>query len=100
MENQTLTKKKAIDKISRKHGMHPDEVRSIVQDFLDLITEELSKGNRFEFRDFGVFEVVRRKEKVGRNPKAPEKTVAIPACNAAKFTPGKRLKKLVGSNKA
>ena len=95
MENQTLTKKKAIDKISRKHGMHPDEVRSIVQDFLDLITEELSKGNRFEFRDFGVFEVVRRKQKIGRNPKNASVPIVIPARNAVKFTPGKRMRRLI-----
>ena len=98
MESKTITKKAVIDKISRKHGIHPNEVRYVVQEFLDFITEELAKGNRFEFRDFGIFEVVKRKAKIGRNPKVPEKDVPIPARNVAKFIPGKKLRKLVADH--
>ena len=77
--------------------MDPKEVQKTIQEFLDSVTESLSKGCRFEFRDFGVFEIVRREKKIGRNPKAPENPVVIPARNAVKFTPGRKLKGLVSS---
>ena len=59
----TKTKKQLITKIASQTNHHPNEVRLIVQSFLDSITDCLSEGNRLEFRDFGVFEVVTRKQK-------------------------------------
>ena len=46
--------------------MHPNDVRNVIQAFLDEMTDSLAKGDRLEFRDFGVFEVVQRKQKIGR----------------------------------
>ncbi|MEM8629577.1 MAG: HU family DNA-binding protein [Chlamydiota bacterium] len=91
----TVTKKKLIHKISQKKGLHPNDVRGVIQDFLDEMTESLSKGDRLEFRDFGVFEVVRRKKKIGRNPKNASVPIVIPARNAVKFTPGKKMKQRI-----
>jgi nucleoid DNA-binding protein len=48
-----------------------------------------------EFRDFGVFEIVERKQKIGRNPKNAAVPIVIPARAAVKFTPGKKMKELV-----
>lgn len=91
---KTITKKETIQKIAERKGLDPREVRLAIQGFLDYVTENLQKGNRLEFRDFGVFEVVYRKQKVGRNPKVPEISVIIPAQNIVKFNPGKKLKRL------
>lgn len=92
---RTITKKELIQAISRKRGLDPKSVHLVVQELLDYITANLNEGNRFEFRDFGVFEIVRREKKIGRNPKAPETSIVIPARNAVKFTPGRKLKLLV-----
>jgi nucleoid DNA-binding protein len=54
--------------------------------------EVLTRGDRLEFRDFGVFEIVERKQKIGRNPKNPSVPITIPARKAVKFTPGKKMK--------
>ena len=70
----TITKKKVIQRIARQTGMHPAEVRMVIQGFLDGITEDLTNGDRVEFRDFGVFEVVVRKAKIGRNPKKAKRS--------------------------
>jgi len=94
---RTITKKEVIQKIAERKGLDPREVRLAIQDFLDYITENLQEGNRFEFRGFGVFEVVYRKQKVGRNPKAPETSVIITAQNIVKFTPGRKLKALISN---
>lgn len=91
----TTTKKKLIHSISQEKGIHPSDVRHVIQAFLDKMTERLKEGDRLEFRDFGVFEVVERKQKIGRNPKKADEPIVIPARNAVKFTPGKKMRKLV-----
>ncbi len=93
----TVTKKKLINAISQKNKLNPSDVRSTVQAFLDMMTDCLSNGDRLEFRDFGVFEVVLRKQKIGRNPKNAEVPIVIPARNAVKFTPGKKMRTLIES---
>jgi nucleoid DNA-binding protein len=67
----------------------------VIQAFLDKMTDFLSQGCRLEFRDFGVFEVVLRKQKVGRNPKRAEEPIIIPSRRVVKYTPGKKMRKLV-----
>ena len=94
-KKSTMTKKKLIHSISQEKGIHPNDVRHVIQSFLDKMTDCLSEGERLEFRDFGVFEVVKRKQKIGRNPKKAEQPIVIPARNAVKFTPGKRMRKSI-----
>lgn len=94
-EMATVTKKKLIQNISQNRGMHPNDVRNVIQAFLDAMTDTLSQGDRLEFRDFGVFEVVQRKQKIGRNPKNASIPILIPARKAVKFTPGKKMRKLI-----
>lgn len=91
----TVTKKKLIQVISQKLGLHPNDVRNVIQSFLDQMTNYLASGDRLEFRDFGVFEIVRRKQKIGRNPKKAGVPIVIPARSAVKFTAGKKMKKLI-----
>ncbi len=91
----TMTKKKLITAIAQERQMHPNEVRNVIQSFLDKLTECLVDGYRLEFRDFGVFEVVQRKQKVGRNPKNAGIPIIIPQRPAVKFTPGKKMRKQI-----
>ena len=91
----TITKKKLIQVISQNRGVHPNDVRNVIQSFLDVMTQHLSRGDRLEFRDFGVFEIVERKQKIGRNPKNAAVPIVIPARLAVKFTPGKKMRKLL-----
>ena len=91
----TITKKKLIQVISQNKGLHPNDVRSVIQAFLDAMTDCLTRGDRLEFRDFGVFEIVERKQKIGRNPKNAAVPIIIPARLAVKFTPGKKMKKFI-----
>lgn len=94
-KKSTMTKKKLIHSISNEKGVHPNDVRNVIQAFLDKMTDCLSGGERLEFRDFGVFEVVRRKQKIGRNPKNASVPIVIPARNAVKFTPGKKMRRQI-----
>ena len=94
-KKKTMTKKTLIQSISEDKKIHPNDVRQVIQAFLDHMTECLSAGERLEFRDFGVFEVVVRKRKIGRNPKNAAVPIVIPARYAVKFTPGKKMRKLI-----
>ena len=94
-KKSTMTKKKLIQAISQDKGIHPNDVRHVIQAFLDKMTDCLSEGDRLEFRDFGVFEVVERKQKIGRNPKNAAVPIVIPARAAVKFTPGKKMRRLI-----
>jgi len=94
-KKSTMTKKKLINSISVEKEIHPNDVRHVIQAFLDKMTDALSEGDRLEFRDFGVFEVVERKQKIGRNPRRAAEPIIIPARRAVKFTPGKKMRKLI-----
>ncbi|MHC4570248.1 MAG: HU family DNA-binding protein [Planctomycetota bacterium] len=58
------------------------------QQFLDEIVSELAKGNRLEFRDFGVFEVREQAARVAQNPKTLE-PIEVPAKRRVKFKMGR-----------
>ncbi len=94
----TITKKRLIQLIAQKKGVHPNDARNVVQTFLDLIVHSLSEGDRIEFRDFGVFEVVVRKQKIGRNPKNADVPIVIPERRAVKFTAGKKMRQMIESD--
>ena len=85
------TKRDYVVAIATKTGLIQSDVALILQKFLDLMQEDMAKGVRIEFRNFGVLQPVVRKARVGRNPKNPSLTVKIPAHCSVKFLPGKIL---------
>ena len=68
------------------------QVLDVVQKTLDYIAEAVSKGDKVELRNFGVFEVKVRKARIGRNPNAPATDVPIPQRAVVKFKPGKEMR--------
>ncbi|HOW72708.1 MAG TPA: HU family DNA-binding protein [Phycisphaerae bacterium] len=93
---QTITKKELIDRIAEKSSHKRVVVKRIIQSFLDEVIDELSQGNRLEFRDFGVFESKMRAARTAQNPKTLER-VSVSAKRTVKFKVG-RLMKLRLSN--
>ncbi len=91
----TMTKRDLVIKVARQTNCKQADVMDIIQLALDTITEELAAGRTVEFRNFGVFEVMCRKARVGRNPNAPKDTVPIPERMVVKFKPGKEMKQQV-----
>ena len=91
----TMTKRDLVVRVARQANMKQSDVMDIIQLTLDTITEELAEGHNIEFRNFGVFEVLTRKARVGRNPNSPKQEVKIPERAVVKFKPGKEMRKLV-----
>jgi len=87
----TVTKKELVDRIAEATKSKHVAVKKVVQGFLDEIIEELAKGNRLEFRDFGVFEVRHRAARVAQNPKTLER-VQVPAKRTVRFKAGRLMK--------
>jgi integration host factor subunit beta len=91
----TITKKELIDRIADRTGSRRVLVKKVVQQFLDEIVGELGRGNRLEFRDFGVFETKLRKARKAQNPKTLE-PVAVPEKRTVKFKVGRLMKQKLG----
>lgn len=87
----TVTKKELVDRIADKTDEKRVVVRKIVQSFLDEVIEELGRGNRLEFRDFGVFETKYRAARQAQNPKTLQ-PVHVPAKRTVKFKVGRLMK--------
>lgn len=87
----TITKKDLIDRIAEREGCKRILIKRVVQAFLDEIIAELGKGNRLEFRDFGVFESKVRAARQAQNPKTMDK-VYVPSKRTVKFKVGRVMK--------
>jgi nucleoid DNA-binding protein len=91
----TMTKRNLVIRIADETGLIQQDVYAVIQKTLDYIVENLAKGENVEFRNFGVFEVRERKQRIGRNPNKPMEVVTIPARKVVKFKPGKVMRKII-----
>ena len=73
-----MTKRDLVVRIAGETGLIQSTVGGIVQKTLDYIADELAAGRNVELRNFGVFEIRRRKSSKGRNPKVPQIMIDIP----------------------
>lgn len=96
----SMTKRDLVVKIAEETGLLQRDVAIIVQMTLDGLADEIARGNNVELRNFGVFEVVTRKSRVGRNPNKPKNEVTIPERQVVKFRAGKELKERVKALKS
>ena len=87
----TITKKDLIDRITESTQAKRALVRATIQNFLNEIVSELTKGNRLEFRDFGVFESREHAPRIAQNPKTL-KRIHVPARRIVKFKAGRLVK--------
>ena len=71
---------------------HPQLLRKDAEKILDIIFSEisdaLSRGESVEIRGFGTYKTVKRKARIGRNPKNSQ-LVQIPEKNAIRWKIGK-----------
>jgi DNA-binding protein HU-beta len=85
-----MTKTDFIDLLAAKAAVTKKKAGELVDTFLSIIESSLAKGESVQFVGWGTFEVQKKKEKMGRNPKtgAP---IKIPAKKVVKFKVGKKL---------
>src|SRR3984893_18040588 len=90
----TVTKKEIVKQISEKLGMTQLKTKEIVQQTFDAIVDTLLTEKRIELRNFGVFEVKRRKARKARNPRTGERVDVEPKY-VVTFKPGKEMEERV-----
>lgn len=90
-----MTKRDLVMRIADETGLIQQDVYAVIQKSLDYIVEALENEDTVEFRNFGVFEVRERKQRIGRNPNRPENVVTIPARKVVKFKPGKIMRQRI-----
>jgi integration host factor subunit beta len=91
MARETIAKRTIAERVAERLNLGQVQTLQVVQVFLDEVAAELAKGNRLEFRDFGVFETVTRKARTALNPKTLSK-VPVPSRVVVKFKVGRLLK--------
>jgi len=85
------TKKHLTNRIAENTRTRQVLVKAVVQQFFDDVIAELAKGNRLEFRDFGVFDTKTTPARTAQNPKTLEK-VEVPAKRRVVFKPGRLMR--------
>jgi len=86
-----MTKKDIILKIAEDTGLKQIDVKEAVQRTFDIITDALSRNEKIELRNFGIFKVKTRKGRIGRNPRTGA-SVTIPDKQVVTFKPGMKMK--------
>jgi nucleoid DNA-binding protein len=89
-----MRKRDIVLKISQETDIKQVIVKEVVQRTFDTILEALKNGSRIELRNFGVFQVKKRKKRIGRNPKTGE-VVPVPERLTVIFKPGLDMKKFI-----
>lgn len=89
-----MTKKEIVKQISERIGLTQLKTKEIVQLTFDAIVDTLIEDTRIELRNFGVFQVKKRKARKARNPRTGEK-VDVPPKNVVTFKPGKEMEERV-----
>ena len=90
-----ITRQDLVEMINEKMNMVDKELISkIIESLFDIIIEEMRKGYKIEFRNFGRFYTNIRKARIGHNPKTLIK-VQVPSKTIPVFKIGRQFKEQI-----
>lgn len=70
-----MTKADIVDILSEATGLTKVETEAVVKGFLTTVKDAMKKGETIELRGFGSFKVVKRAQRVARNPKSNQEVI-------------------------
>ena len=91
-----MSKTELVAAVAEQADISKKDAEKVLKAFVDVVTEEMKKGEKVQLVGFGTFEVSERAAREGRNPQTG-KTMKIEACKAPKFKAGKALKDAVNA---
>ncbi len=94
-----MNKAEFISMVAAKAGTSKKDSEANLNAILAVISDNLAKGEDVPFIGFGTFKVVKRPERMGRNPGTGQQ-IKIPATSAVTFKVGAKLKEAVAGKKA
>jgi DNA-binding protein HU-beta len=83
-----MTKADIVNEIAKSTGAEKVLVQTIVEAFMETVSESLVKNDNVYLRGFGSFIIKKRAEKVARNI-SKNTTITIPEHNIPAFKPSK-----------
>ncbi len=86
-----MNKAELVAAIAEKTELSKKDSEKALKAFIDVVSEELKKGEKIQLVGFGTFEVAERAAREGRNPQTGA-TMKIAASKSPKFKAGKALK--------
>ncbi|MCI5701033.1 MAG: HU family DNA-binding protein [Lachnospiraceae bacterium] len=89
-----MNKTELVAAIAKETELSRKDAEAAVKAFVDVVANELKKGEKVQLVGFGTFEVSERAAREGRNPQTGE-TMTIEASKAPRFKAGKALKDIV-----
>ncbi len=91
-----MNKAELVAVMAERTEMSKKDAEKALKAFVDIIGEELKKGEKIQLVGFGTFEVSERAAREGRNPQTGEK-MTIEASKSPKFKAGKALKDVINA---
>ena len=91
MLRRNFTRKNLINNIHQNLGFSKNISSSIIDDFFESLVSELIKLNKIKITSFGTFEVIDKRERIGRNPKTKVEAKIL-ARKVVKFIPSNAIK--------
>ena len=89
-----MNKAELVEALAKKTNATKKVTEESLNSLIEVITEELAKGEKIQLVGFGTFEVIKRAARKGKNPQTGEE-IKIPASKSPKFKAGKALKDIV-----
>ena len=89
-----LTKKDIVNSIYMQIGFSKKISENLLDDFFDLIINNIKKNKKIKIAKFGTFTIRRKNSRVGRNPITKEKKI-ISSRNVLLFRPSKEFKDFI-----
>ena len=96
MLKKNFTRKDISNNVHQNLGFSKNISSLIIDDFFESLVSELIKSNKIKISSFGTFEVVDKKERIGRNPKTKVEAKIV-ARKVVKFKPSLSIKKKLNS---
>ena len=91
-----MNKSELITSMAEKSQLTKKDADNALKAFIEVVGDELSKGEKVQLAGFGTFEVAERAQREGINPRTKE-TITIPASKSPKFKAMKSLKEKVNN---
>ena len=92
-----LTKEEIVNSIYMQIGYSKKISENFLEDFFEIIFENLKRKNKVKIAKFGTFEVRFKSRRIGRNPRTKKKA-EITDRKVILFKPSKELKKKINNN--
>ena len=91
MLKKNFTRNNLSNKVYQNLGFSKNVSSTLIDDFFESLVSELIKFNKIKISRFGTFEVIDKKERIGRNPKTKVEAKIV-ARKVVKFKPSNTIK--------